>query len=310
MTKSRRPLVSVIVPTRNEEQNIKDCLEAIHRQTYRKSETIVVDGGSKDNTVSIALEKGAKVIYERPARGPANARNIGAKSAHGEIMFFVDADVILKKNTITKLVEFMNKNKLDAVIPLTWIYPTKEFMPQLYFAERLSSRLDLSPNFFKKEIFLKTKFDQSLGVGEDVDIRERLNRVGAKIGFAKNVIAYHKEPNINKIISEAKWWGRTYPSLLKKGYVKVLASTIWIFVVASILPLLVLSKYFELASSILFVILLIYLPYSIYKIAKSIRNGAKSEFALLLPLFKIFKYSIFSFYILRGLIIKESFKGR
>lgn len=262
--------------------------------------------------MKIASENGAKVIYERPARGPANARNIGAKAARGDIVFFVDADIFLKKDAIERAFEFLEKNKIDAVIPLTWIYPTKEIIPQLYFAERLSSRLDLSPNFFKKEIFMKVKFDPSLGIGEDLDIRNRLDILGVKIGFARKAITYHREPNLSKLISEARWWGRTYLPLLRKKHLRVFVSTIWIFAVASIIPLFILSRYFlfNWASFLLFLIFLLYLPYSIYKIIRALRNGADVAYALLIPIFKIFKYSIFSFYILKGFFFKQNFRGR
>ncbi len=304
------PLVSVIIPTRNEEKNIEECLINILRQSYKRKEVIVVDGGSTDRTKKIAKKYGVRILQEIPPRGPANARNIGAEAAHGEILFFLDADVVIKKDAIEKALEFLNKNNLDAVIPLTQIYPTKKLIPNLYFAERLSSRLDISPNFFKRNVFLKVKFDPSLGVGEDVDIRERLDRIGVKIGFTKKAIAYHKEPNLWKVILEAKWWGRTYLPLLRKGYKKVIGSVIWIFAVASIIPLIILSQYFKLASLILFPIVFTYVPYSIYKILKSIKNGANPSFALMIPFFKIFKYSIFSFYILKGLFFRKNFRGR
>lgn len=308
----KKPLVSVIIPTRNEAENIDECLKAMKSQSYKKIEIIVVDGNSVDSTVKIALENGAKVIYERPARGPANARNIGAKAAKGDIVFFVDADVFLKKNTIGRAIGFLEKNKIDAVIPLTWIYPTRKIIPQLYFAERLSSRMDLCPNFFRKDVFMKVKFDPSLGVGEDVDMRSRLDKLGVKIGFARRVITYHKEPDLSRLISEARWWGRTYLPLLKKKHLRVLASTIWIFAITSIIPLFILSQYFLLdwASFLLFLLLLLYLPYSIYKVIRAFRNGANAAYALLIPIFKIFKYSIFSFYILKGLFFRKNFRGR
>ena len=306
----KTPLISIIIPTRNEARNLEQCIRSIRSQSYKKIEVIVVDGGSTDDTVNIALENGAKLIYEKPAKGPANARNIGARSAHGEIVFFVDADIVLKRDVIEKCLEIMKKKNLDAVIPLTWIYPTNKVFPNLYFAERLSSRMDLSPNFFRRDVFMKVKFDSSLGVGEDVDMRERLDKINAKIGFAKKAITFHKEPDLRKMISEARWWGRTYLSLLRKGYLKVVLSTIWIFAVAAIIPLYILAKYFASASLALFPILAVYLPYSVYKILKAIRTDADPTYALMIPIFKLFKYSIYAFYILKGIFFRQAFRGR
>ena len=79
--KTMKPLVSVIIPVKNEEKNIEECMKAIKGQTYRNIEMIVVDGMSSDRTVEIASEFGAKVVYEKPAICPGNAVNIEAEKA-------------------------------------------------------------------------------------------------------------------------------------------------------------------------------------------------------------------------------------
>ena len=98
----RKPFISIIIPTLNEEGYIENCLKSIKSQSYKNYEIIVVDGGSKDKTVKIAKKYANKVIIDK-RRGPAVARNTGAKHAKGDILIFSDADVIFPRGSLRKI---------------------------------------------------------------------------------------------------------------------------------------------------------------------------------------------------------------
>ena len=86
------PSVSVVIPAYNEEKYLPLCLESMKKQDYAAQyEVIVVDNTSTDNTAKIALDWGAKVVYESK-RSPACARQKGVEAATGEIIVFIDAD--------------------------------------------------------------------------------------------------------------------------------------------------------------------------------------------------------------------------
>jgi peptidoglycan/xylan/chitin deacetylase (PgdA/CDA1 family)/GT2 family glycosyltransferase len=86
------PSVSVVIPAYNEEKYLPLCLQSIKKQDYAAEyKVIVVDNASTDNTAKIALDWGAKVVYESK-RSPACARQKGAEAATGEIIAFIDAD--------------------------------------------------------------------------------------------------------------------------------------------------------------------------------------------------------------------------
>jgi len=86
------PSVSVVIPAYNEEKYLPLCLESIRKQDYAgEYEVIVVDNASTDNTAKIALDWGARVVYESK-RSPACARQKGTEAATGEIIAFIDAD--------------------------------------------------------------------------------------------------------------------------------------------------------------------------------------------------------------------------
>ena len=93
--------LSIIVPAYNEEAWLAATLEAIEAAATRlldraggSVEMIVVDNNSSDRTAAVALMQGATVIHE-PVQGIARSRNAGARHANGEVLVFVDADVIV-----------------------------------------------------------------------------------------------------------------------------------------------------------------------------------------------------------------------
>ncbi|GAF90754.1 unnamed protein product, partial [marine sediment metagenome] len=90
--------ITVIIPAKNEENYIDKCIEGIKAIDFNKNqmEIIVVDNGSKDRTINIASNSGAKVIEVQDVT-IGELRNYGAKVAKGEILAFLDADCIPHK---------------------------------------------------------------------------------------------------------------------------------------------------------------------------------------------------------------------
>lgn len=104
------PKVSVIMPCYNEEKNIKECLDAVFSLDYPKNkiEVIVVDDGSTDNTHKIlegySKRKGNIFILTGMHEGKSASLNLGARKAKNEIIFAVDADTVLDKDALKRLV--------------------------------------------------------------------------------------------------------------------------------------------------------------------------------------------------------------
>lgn len=98
--------VTVIVPVYNGENFLHRSLDALFASDYPSFEVIVVDDGSTDMSAEISRQKGATLMpSERRQSGPAAARNLAAKKAKGEILLFVDADVVVKTDTISKVAD-------------------------------------------------------------------------------------------------------------------------------------------------------------------------------------------------------------
>jgi len=115
--------ISVIIPTLNEEKYIAKCIHHLNKQSVSPYEIIIVDDDSGDRTKIIAKLLGCKVIHRRKSEIDfskniiATARNLGAKMAKGEYLFFVDADTILTdKNWLKKALLLMDKHRIDAIV--------------------------------------------------------------------------------------------------------------------------------------------------------------------------------------------------
>lgn len=106
-------LVSVVIPTYCEEENIERCLKSIKKQKFErgKIEAIIVDSNSPDNTKTIAQKYADKVVNIE-ARGVSKARNVGAQKASGELLIFLDADTLLDPTFVAEMYKSFADSKV------------------------------------------------------------------------------------------------------------------------------------------------------------------------------------------------------
>ena len=87
------PLVSVIIPTFNRGEWLREAIASVLAQTHPRLEVIVVDDGSRDHTAAVVCAFGARLTYIRQDHaGVSAARNRGVAAAHGEFIAFLDSD--------------------------------------------------------------------------------------------------------------------------------------------------------------------------------------------------------------------------
>lgn len=117
---NKTPLVSIIIPCFNCSKTIKRCLNSVVNQTYKNIEIIVVNDGSKDNTLSILKSFQSKdsriVLINKTNTGVSESRNIGIKEAMGEYITFVDSDDYLDLKAIQKYINVINEYDVDLII--------------------------------------------------------------------------------------------------------------------------------------------------------------------------------------------------
>ncbi|MFQ5620677.1 MAG: glycosyltransferase [Candidatus Nanoarchaeia archaeon] len=170
-------MISVIIPTLNEEQYLPNLLKDLKNQ---KLEVIVVDGNSKDNTVKIAKKFKAKIIITKKRNG-SYQRNLGAKKAKGDQLLFIDADMRIPKGTIKKL------KSTNAIAALPFITLKQKTWPYRICVEPANLFARLFPGMFarggcilvNKKAFLKAGgFNPKMAVAEDIDLGQRLRKLG------------------------------------------------------------------------------------------------------------------------------------
>ena len=104
------PFISVIVPVYNGEVFLERCLDALAGSIDGNAEIIVVNDQSTDRSVEIAQERGVRMLATETRSGPAVARNLAAREAEGEILLFVDADVVVQPDTVRRTAEAFDWN--------------------------------------------------------------------------------------------------------------------------------------------------------------------------------------------------------
>lgn len=101
--------ISVIIPVYNGTRDLPECLSAVKAWAKNSdTEIIVVDDASTDETPAVAASMGVRVLRLEKNSGPAAARNFGAQHARGDVLFFVDADVVLAPGALDRAVRILD----------------------------------------------------------------------------------------------------------------------------------------------------------------------------------------------------------
>ncbi len=111
-------LVSIIIVSWNARENLEECLSSLLKISYKNYEVILVDNGSKDNSVKFIKRNFpiVKIIESGKNLGFAGGNNLGLEKAQGEYVLFLNNDTIVTKDFLYKLVEFMEKREDVGII--------------------------------------------------------------------------------------------------------------------------------------------------------------------------------------------------
>lgn len=181
-------MLSIIIPTLNEEKYLPKLLESIKRQTFSDYEIIVSDACSEDNTTRVAEDFGCRVVVSsKEKRHPSIQRNVGAKIAQGDIIIFFDADTgIIGDDFLDKILTEFDKRKLG-IAGFYLLFLSKK--PFYYFARYFYNFTIFCAQYFKPMavgagIVVRKKwhnqiggFDESLFIGEDQVYCEKISKL-------------------------------------------------------------------------------------------------------------------------------------
>jgi glycosyltransferase involved in cell wall biosynthesis len=197
--------ISVIVPVYNSARFLRSCLEHLRQSTDTDYECIVVDDGSTDDSAATAREFGVRVIQGGGRRGPAYARNLGAREATGDILFFIDADVCVYPHTLTRVRSNFNQDPaLSAVIGSYDDQPESQDFLSMYRnlmhcyvhhnARREACTFWSGCGAIRKSVFQEySGFDESYDrpAIEDIELGYRMARDGKKMVLDASIMVKH-----------------------------------------------------------------------------------------------------------------------
>lgn len=189
--------ISVIVPTRNSSRTLAACLRSVRGQTHPDVELIVVDNASDDDTPMIALQSADVVVDRGPERSAQ--RNRGAWLATGEILVFIDSDMVLEPTVLADIAaRIQDSPEVGAVV-----IPERSFGSGFFTSCRiLEKSLDVglddveAPRAFRTEVFERVgRWDETLTAAEDWDLADRTRAAGVVIARVSSWI-WHDEGKI------------------------------------------------------------------------------------------------------------------
>ena len=185
--------VSVVVPVRNAESLLSECLASILRSEPR--EIIVVDGLSTDRTLEIARDYGARILSDE-GRGLPYARLLGAQAATSRWVALVDADVVLPEGALGRLLEEYRDGGYVALQAGLRSVAGPGYWGQALAHHHRSGRskdwFGLVATVFERDTLLEFGFDPEFRSGEDIELRWRLQRSGARVGVSRDTVVTHR----------------------------------------------------------------------------------------------------------------------
>ncbi len=196
--------LTVIVPAFNEEAYLAPTLGSIRAAAEEARaaagvdvDVVVVDNASADGTGALARDFGATVVHE-PVQGIARARNAGARRAAGDVLVFVDADVIVPRTLLVAMCAAMrDPSCVGGGVDVD--YQPRRSLVRLYLRlwrllARATGMVQGAAQFCRKEVFEEIGgYDEGVWMGEDVDFHWGLRKLARRTG--RNV-RFVREPRV------------------------------------------------------------------------------------------------------------------
>ncbi|WP_333797327.1 glycosyltransferase family 2 protein [Rheinheimera sp.] len=207
------PKVSVVMPCYNNAAYVRQAVDSVLQQDYPNIELIVVDDGSRDNSLEVLAGYGEQIkVVSQPNQGPAAARNNGIRHATGDYIAFLDSDDLWLPGKLSAQLAFLAQYPDYIACYCSWSVwdgrSTDQFIPCEQTGQSLELQQDKSGWLYlplledsvihtislviKKEVVDQAGFfNETLRVGEDHDYWLRLSRIG-KIAKLKQVYALYR----------------------------------------------------------------------------------------------------------------------
>ncbi|MES9851956.1 MAG: glycosyltransferase [Candidatus Thiodiazotropha sp. L084R] len=242
-----KPLVSVIVPGKNEGKHIPSLADSLSRQTYKKLEIVIVDDGSDDDTEVICrrLLKAGEIdqyIRNEVRGGKASAANTALCYSTGKYVIHLDADSELRYDSIeTILLPFYQDSKIAAVggdirvanLDDTMATRTQaiEYFKGISTGRTVSSMLGIlrivagAYGAFRRDV-LDRLGGWDVGPGLDGDITMKIRKLGLKVVHEPHAVCYTNVPtSFRKLAKQRFRWDRSMVRFRARKHFDVLLPT-------------------------------------------------------------------------------------
>jgi glycosyltransferase involved in cell wall biosynthesis len=304
-----KPTISIIIPTYNEEKTIGKLLDSLLKLKYPKNklEIIVVDDGSTDNTVEIVKKYPVELMRGRH-KGPGVSRNVGWKRAGGELIIFLDADMVVDQYYVREMVKcLIDKEVVGCDHHEVLLNPKKLIARLLYLRKVLAWKNEpFVVRCVKREVLKRVGGIKPLyGYFDDQMLGIKIWKRGYRIIRCKKAKVWHKEPeNLKEIWRQSKWIGKSIIFILRKD--KKLGIRKSLFpLLCGCFPLYVLFLLFHPILKLLGIIgILIFLTIETYRSLKMYKI-TKWEVSFLTPFFDIATMFFVCIGMLIGILKKE-----
>lgn len=198
----KNPILSILIVTHNSEQYVEDCIKSLTSQKIPRNEyeIIVIDDGSKDNSVELSKKAGADLVIETDPCSIGKARNIGFENSKGNFIGIIDSDCRANEGWIRAIIsELQSHHAISGPVingnvqsKISW---AEYFLEFAYFNDKKKkSRIRFMPGCngaFSKEVFLKVGGYTDIRASEDVLFGDSLKRVGIDIYFIPEMSLEH-----------------------------------------------------------------------------------------------------------------------
>lgn len=225
-------LISVIIPTYNRKEFLKNAIESVLNQKNVNFELIVVDDGSTDGTKEIVKKYPLKYIYQEN-KGPSSARNNGILNSSGSFISFLDSDDLWVEDKLKLQICFFKENK-DYLIVHTgekWIKNGKVLKQKEKHKKGSGDQFErslelcvISPSsvMMKKELFEKVGlFDENFPACEDYEFWLRVTSK-FKVGFIEKELVIkrggHKDQLSTNVPCLDSWRTKAIGKLIKENW--------------------------------------------------------------------------------------------
>jgi glycosyltransferase involved in cell wall biosynthesis len=258
-------MISVIIPVYNDTPHITLCLNSILSCNYEGGiEIIVVDDGSSDGLRELVNSFPCSFIATGKNSGPGPARNLGAKSAKGDIVAFVDSDCIVASNWLSIIDNIFRDNKIKAVAGRFSENLNPEFIARYRYCEAsfyminektFVNTFTASSFACRKDLFLKVGGFGNRPAAEEITLGYRLYKIGINILCVPEfVVAHHCLSTLKGYLKQQFAWMKNffiacqfYPEMVYfKGLLKkdnlILQMILQILSIISVIILLMLNK--------------------------------------------------------------------